>query len=101
MTPEEEKFQHRINELLQLAEKSKMNTQTLAQKLNSEIQTVLEKNIKRDELNTLIELTAEYGIKLQDVVKDSLDAKVTREITRLTEEIDQMFKSYDEWQTSV
>ncbi len=101
MSDEEEKFQHRIVELRDIAEKSKLNTETLKQKLMGVIDKVLEKDIKREEFNNLIELTSEYGLKLQDIVNETFEGRITRDVRRLTNEIDQSFKAYDEWQTTV
>jgi hypothetical protein len=72
----------------------------LKEKITSVINTVLGKEITHDELNNVIELTSEYGLKIQDIVTDSFDGKVVREIKKLIEEIDKLFKAYDEWQSN-
>jgi MFS transporter, Spinster family, sphingosine-1-phosphate transporter len=100
LTPEEEEFQERIHHLLILAQKSKSNTVLLKDKLNHLVTTVLNSNISKEELESMIELTSEYGLKLQDIVMETFEGKTAKEIKKLTEDIDILFKEYDEWQTN-
>jgi hypothetical protein len=98
LTEDEERFQNRVNELLILSQKSKANTNQLRNKLEEVIRRFLEKDIRKEELEDLVELTSEYGLKLQDVMADAFEGKFVKEIRHLTDETDELFKLYDEWQ---
>jgi MFS family permease len=101
MSPEEEEFQRRNYELLILAKKSQSNTQLLKNKLEQLIKTVLERGgVKEEELRTLIELNSEYGIKIKDIVVEGLEKRAAREIVKIVDESEKLFKIYDEWENN-
>jgi MFS family permease len=101
LSQEEEDFQQRNYELLVLAKKSKSNTELLKKSLQDLINTVLAKGgVKQQDFQQLIELNAEYGLKIQDAVVESLDKRVAKDIIKMIDEIDKMFKLYDEWESN-
>lgn len=99
LTPEEENLQSRIDNLIVLAQKSKSNTQILKTKLNSVIETLTIDDISRSQLKTMIGLTSEFGLKLQEIIEDSFDKRIIRRFNRAMDEINTLFKAYDDWQT--
>ncbi len=61
---------------------------------------IIKEGIKREELMNLMEITDEYGLKLQDIILDTFDKKIARKIIRIINQIDTIFKAYDLWQSS-
>ncbi len=90
-------FQERISKLLTLAKKSKTNTEILKEKFNKIIDAVLEKDISEENLLRIVELTTDYGLKLNEIVADTFKGRTAKKINKATQEIDKLFKAYDDW----
>ena len=98
LSEEEEAFQERIHNLLILAQKSRSNTQLLKEKLDNMVENVIGKNISKEELEKMIELTSDFGLKLEEIVMETFEGKTAKEVKRLMADIDNLFELYDEWQ---
>ncbi|WP_457559471.1 MFS transporter [Candidatus Harpocratesius sp.] len=99
LTKDEEELQQRIHNLIILAQKSKSNTEVLKDKLNSIIHSLLREDLTMKQLQSVIALTSEYGLKLQDIIEESFDKRILRRFQRAMNQINNLFRAYDEWQT--
>ena len=74
--------------------------QLLRTALNDVVNTLIANNVEKNELDGLIELTSDYGLNLGDVLQDTFEGKIAREIKKIIAKIDDLFKEYDDWQTN-
>ncbi|UYP44472.1 hypothetical protein NEF87_000757 [Candidatus Lokiarchaeum ossiferum] len=100
LSDEEKALQLRISQLLVNSQKSRSNTELLKQKLDEIVIAVMKEGISRNDLMNLMEITDEYGLKLQDIINETFDKRVARKINRAINQIDDIFKEYDLWQSN-
>jgi len=91
-------MQHRYYKIIVNSQKSKSNTDILKSKLEQIVNTVVQEDVSRDEFETILNLTKEYGLKFQEILKDTFEKKVVRKINRAIEDIDNLFEAYDKWE---
>ncbi len=97
ITDEMEDFQRRVSDLLVLAKKSKSNTEILKKKLDQIVEAVLKRDISRENFMRILELTSDYGLKLNEIVADTFGGSTARKVQKATNEIDRLFQACDEW----
>ena len=100
LSEEEKDLQQRISQLVVNSQKSKSNTVLLKQKLDDIVIAVMKEGISREDLMELMEITGEYGLKIQDIINDTFDKRVARKINRAFNQIDRVFADYDLWQSN-
>ncbi len=96
----EKKLQERITKLLVEAQKSISNTIILKQKIGAIVDAVIKEGIEKADFMDLIKITDEYGVKLQDIIADTFEKRVSRKIIKIIDKIDNIFKAYDLWQSN-
>lgn len=98
LSDEEKEMQHRYYRIIVNSQKSKSNTDILKSKLEQIVNTVVKEDVTRDEFETILNLTKEYGLKFQEILEDTFEKKVVRKINSAIEDIDNLFESYDKWE---
>ncbi len=98
LSESEYEMQERIHRLLINAQKSKSNTEILKRKLKEIITTLTDRDVPEMELNTILDISNQYGVKLKEIVADSFNRRIYRKISRSLNEINEIFEEYDKWQ---
>lgn len=100
MSEDELEYQARVQNVLNNAKKSKVNTNLLKSKIKEVFKAIEHKGIKESDLRELMKLASLYFIELDELIQDTFGKWQSREIKKEMSRMDDLFKEYDRWQES-
>ncbi|MBD3350358.1 MAG: MFS transporter [Candidatus Lokiarchaeota archaeon] len=96
LSPDETDFQNRVKELIKKAQETKKNTQYLLERIEDIIEHLEKYGVPKQDLEKIIDLSAEYKVPYPEILIESLDKRKSRKtIEKTVKEIDDIFDAYD------
>ncbi len=100
MSEDELEYQKRVQNLLNNAKKSKMNTDMLKERIKEVFKAIENKGIKQTDLRQMMKLASDFQIEMDSLIEETFGKWNSREIKKEIAKIDGLFKEYDSWQES-
>jgi MFS family permease len=89
-----------LRALLEKARRSKENTSRLRDNLRKIFEQLSEAGIPYEDMRKMTALAVEYNVPIQEVLDETLAPEQASIIQKISDEIDAIFKQYDQWEAA-
>ncbi|HMF33712.1 MAG TPA: MFS transporter [Candidatus Lokiarchaeia archaeon] len=89
-----------LRTLLEKARRSKENTERLRDSLRKIFEELSQAGIQYEDLKKMTALAIEYEVPIQEVLDETLDPQEASIIQTISNEIDAIFRQYDQWEAA-